>query len=163
MFKFSPSPAPQRDLDSVFGDLELLIGTPIEVEFMDLRGHAVVEFFRRIPIEDYRCLKILRVDKGYFDWFIPAADNLGQVISFEPNIHPPAPRASYCKIIYLSPTLEATEPDVALAVVAVRLAIVLLYNDPRWLGEDEEQIEAGRIQAIEWGFGVQVQKLDARQ
>lgn len=159
MLEFGHSPIRQRDFNSISDDLGLFLDRVVDVYDFDLRHHAVAEFLCRIPIEDYRRLKVIK-DKQYFVWFIPASELLGMVESFEPNIIAPEPRADYCKAIYLSPLLENLSPDIALAVVAIRLAIVLLYNDPQWLGEDEEQIAAAREQAIQWGFTNQLMQLD---
>src|SRR5262245_11441255 len=89
-----------------------------------IRNIALYEVLTKITEEDYHPLADL---VETFTWFIPEVNCYGMVMPFFCTIYPEPDGAGlqlrpYSKVLYLSPDLEASAYDIALAVISHELA-----------------------------------------
>ena len=120
----------------------------------DRRRQALAYVLCRIPETDYRWLADA-IDT--FSWFIPqawkrASCELFPLTFTESPLTQGARRVKGARVVYLSPTLERTPPDVLVAIVAHELAHLVLKHS-LWPGRryDAQEEEADH-RICQWGF-----------
>jgi hypothetical protein len=135
---------------------------------------AIVEVLRRIPNADFRKLED-RIDA--FCWFVPHEDTLAMVNAFPatsdkslliPSENFPYKEEDaleYSAVLYLSPQLEKSSFDIAIAIVAHELAHIVLKH--KIITSSEEQYERQEKEVFacicRWGFDKEAKKDRAMQ
>jgi hypothetical protein len=128
----------------------------LDPELEGMRCLAAAYVLCRIPEGDYQKL---RGAADSFQWYLPGADTLGEVMPFPVNVRPRARKgklalAPYAQVVYLAPGLERVAWPVAVAVVAHELAHIVLGHDLHAqpdVYDRQEQEAFDRLCA--WGFG----------
>jgi len=147
-----------------------------------IRHAAIEEVLRRIPDADYA---VLVDDPQSFEWFVPSYESLASTQPFAPGYqHPPderqtvhvkvgtpkgmkpeaistggIPYPKMARVVYLSPRLEKSAFDIAVAVVAHEVAHIVLDHRliaPVDLYATQEKEVYDKI--CEWGFEREARK-----
>ena len=120
---------------------------------------AIFLILTSIPEHDYNKLKA----SGGFDWFIPDYREDALLYPFpasEPKDQHDSEFVPEAKVLYLSPRLEKSTLDIAIAVVAHELAHLVLGHKLRTESDEEYQKQEDEVfeQICHWNYEKEAKK-----